>query len=72
MGNVLETLVPARLGSGYRWVLATSWTTNLSDGVGVAAGPLRIMAAEGERLTLQAPDGRLFHFDVTTRQLTEG
>ncbi|HEX5994700.1 MAG TPA: MFS transporter [Jiangellales bacterium] len=42
MGNVLETLVPARLGSGYRWVLASSWTTNLSDGVGVAAGPLLV------------------------------
>lgn len=34
--------MPARLGSGYRWLLASSWTTNLGDGVAVAAGPLLI------------------------------
>jgi predicted MFS family arabinose efflux permease len=34
--------VPARLGSSYRWMLASSWATNLSDGIRVAAGPLLI------------------------------
>jgi MFS family permease len=42
VGKVVESLVPARLGSGYRWVLASSWTTNLSDGIAIAAGPLLI------------------------------
>lgn len=42
MGEVLDAFVPARLGSSYRWMLASSWTTNLSDGVRVAAGPLLI------------------------------
>jgi predicted MFS family arabinose efflux permease len=42
VGRVLEALVPARLGSSYRWLLASSWTTNLGDGVAVAAGPLLI------------------------------
>jgi MFS family permease len=37
-----ETLVPARLGSAFRWLLASSWSTNLGDGIGVAAGPLLI------------------------------
>jgi len=34
--------VPARLGAGYRWLMASSWTSNLGDGVAVAAGPLLI------------------------------
>jgi MFS family permease len=38
----VETVVPARLGSGYRWLLASSWTTNLGDGVALAAGPLLV------------------------------
>lgn len=37
-----------------------------------SAGPLRIVGAAGDRLTLETPDGRTFHFDVNSRQLTEG
>ena len=42
LGGVSERLVPVRLGAGYRWLLASSWTTNLGDGIAVAAGPLLI------------------------------
>lgn len=42
MGKVIEVVVPARLGSGYQWLLASSWTTNLGDGVAGAAGPLLV------------------------------
>jgi predicted MFS family arabinose efflux permease len=42
VNRIVETLVPARLGTGFRWLLASSWTTNLGDGVAVAAGPLLI------------------------------
>lgn len=42
MNKFVEVLVPARLGAGYRWLLASSWTTNLGDGVAVAAGPLLV------------------------------
>ena len=42
LGRLVETLVPARLGTGYRWLLAASWTTNLGDGIAVAAGPLLV------------------------------
>jgi predicted MFS family arabinose efflux permease len=42
VSKVIETLVPVRLGAGYRWLLASSWTTNLGDGVAVAAGPLLV------------------------------
>lgn len=37
-----EALVPARLGSGFRWLVASSWTTNIGDGVALAAGPLLV------------------------------
>jgi predicted MFS family arabinose efflux permease len=39
---LIEMLVPARFGTGYRWLLASSWITNLGDGVAVAAGPLLV------------------------------
>jgi MFS family permease len=42
VGNFIEVVVPARLGSSYRWLLASSWTTNLGDGIAVAAGPLLV------------------------------
>ncbi|HEY3261151.1 MAG TPA: MFS transporter, partial [Pseudonocardiaceae bacterium] len=42
MSRFVEGLVPARLGAGYRWLLASSWTTNLGDGVALAAGPLLV------------------------------
>src|SRR5258705_7049845 len=42
MGRFTEVVVPARLGSGYRWLLASSWTTNLGDGIALAAGPLLV------------------------------
>ncbi len=34
--------MPARLGGGYRWLLASSWSSNLGDGVALAAGPLLV------------------------------
>jgi predicted MFS family arabinose efflux permease len=42
MRRFVEALLPARLGTGYRWLVASSWTTNLGDGVAVAAGPLLV------------------------------
>jgi MFS family permease len=42
VGKFVEVLVPARLGTSYRWLLASSWTTNLGDGIGLAAGPLLV------------------------------
>ncbi len=42
MGKLVEVVLPPRLGADYRWLLASSWTTNLGDGVAVAAGPLLV------------------------------
>ncbi|MFI6298989.1 MFS transporter [Nonomuraea sp. NPDC050790] len=42
MIRVVERVLPARLGTGFRWLLASSWLTNLGDGLAAAAGPLLI------------------------------
>ena len=42
MGRIAEIISPRRLGRGYRWLLASSWVTNLGDGIAVAAGPLLV------------------------------
>ncbi|MEV0134522.1 MFS transporter [Dactylosporangium sp. NPDC050688] len=47
MGTIVESLVPARLGTGFRWLLASSWTSNLGDGIAVAAGPLLVASLTG-------------------------
>ena len=42
MHRIIETIVPSRLGIGFRWLVASSWSTNLSDGIAIAAGPLLV------------------------------
>lgn len=40
--SLVEIVVPARLGHSFRWLLASSWASNLADGLIVAAGPLLV------------------------------
>ena len=42
MGRVVEAVLPARMGTSFRWLVASSWTSNLGDGIALAAGPLLI------------------------------
>ena len=42
MSTIVETVFPARLGTGFRWLVGSSWVTNLGDGVLIAAGPLLV------------------------------
>lgn len=37
-----EAVAPARLGRPFRWLLGSSWASNLGDGIGLAAGPLLV------------------------------
>ncbi|HET9126387.1 MAG TPA: MFS transporter [Solirubrobacteraceae bacterium] len=41
---MIARLFPARLGTGFRWLVASSWAANLGDGFAVAAGPLLVAA----------------------------
>ena len=52
MRGVLDRVVPARLGPGFRWLLASSWTTNLGDGIFVAAGPLLVASLTANPLLI--------------------
>jgi MFS family permease len=42
VSRLADIVLPARLGGGFRWVLGSSWLTNLGDGVAAAAGPLLV------------------------------
>ncbi|MGY2001304.1 MFS transporter [Blastococcus sp. SYSU DS1024] len=42
MGRVVEAVLPARLGTSFRWLVGSSWVTNLGDGIALAAGPLLV------------------------------
>jgi MFS family permease len=53
MSRVVEAFVPQRLGTGFRWLLASSWTSNLGDGFALAAGPL-LVASQTRSPTLVA------------------
>jgi len=37
-----ELVAPSRLGRSFRWLLASSWVTNLGEGITLAAGPLLV------------------------------
>ncbi len=45
--------MPARLGTPFRWLLASSWTSNIGDGIALAAGPL-LVASQTSDATLVA------------------
>ena len=40
--GVVERVLPARLGTPFRWLLGSSWVSNIADGLQVAAGPLLV------------------------------
>lgn len=42
MGRLGQIIAPERLGSPFRWLLASSWVSQLGDGIALAAGPLLI------------------------------
>lgn len=42
MSRLVEIVAPRRLGTGFRWLLASSWVSNLGDGLALAAGPLLV------------------------------
>lgn len=48
VGRLTELVVPTRLGVGFRWLLASSWSTNLGDGFALAAGPLLVASLTDE------------------------
>jgi MFS family permease len=50
VSKALDAVAPPRMGSGFRWLLSSSWVSNLGDGIAVAAGPLLVAAQTGDPL----------------------
>jgi MFS family permease len=42
VSRIVEAVVPARMGSAFRWLLGSTVVSNLGDGIGLAAGPLLV------------------------------
>ena len=42
LGRVVETVVPNRLGTNFRWLLSSTVVNNVGDGIALAAGPLLV------------------------------
>jgi len=50
MSRVVESIAPVRLGRGFRWLLTSSWVSNIGDGIGLAAGPLLVASQTSDPL----------------------
>ena len=50
MGRVVEAVLPARMGTSFRWLVGSSWTSNLGDGIALAAGPLLVASQTDDPL----------------------
>ncbi len=42
LSGLVERALPRRLGSGFRWLVASTWVSNLGDGFALSAGPLLV------------------------------
>jgi len=48
VSKVLDAVLPPRIGVPFRWLLASSWVSNIGDGFAVAAGPLLVASQTDE------------------------
>lgn len=54
MPSLGEFIAPRRMGTDFRWLLASSWTSNLGDGIALAAAPLLIASMTTSPLLVAA------------------
>ncbi|MFF0909849.1 MFS transporter [Microbacterium enclense] len=54
MSRIGEWIAPRRLGPDFRWLLASSWTSNIGDGIALAASPLLIASLTSSPLLVAA------------------
>jgi predicted MFS family arabinose efflux permease len=48
--RIADAIAPARLGTSFRWLLASSVITNVGDGIALAAGPLLVASQSRDPL----------------------
>lgn len=54
MPSLGELIAPRRMGSDFRWLLASTWTSNVGDGVALAAAPLLIASMTSSPILVAA------------------
>ncbi|HWL45563.1 MAG TPA: MFS transporter [Ilumatobacter sp.] len=54
MSALVELVAPARMGVGFRRLLASGWASNLGDGLALAAGPLLVADLTRDPLLISA------------------
>ncbi len=54
MPSLGDLIAPRRLGSDFRWLLASSWTSNIGDGIALSAAPLLIASLTSSPLLVAA------------------
>jgi len=54
MPSLGDAIVPRRLGRDFRWLLASSWTSNLGDGIAISAAPLLIASMTSSPILVAA------------------
>ncbi|WP_460704296.1 MFS transporter [Myceligenerans halotolerans] len=42
MSKLVEAVFPERMGRSFRWLVGSSWVSNIGDGIAMAAGPLLV------------------------------
>ncbi len=46
----MEAVLPARMGTPFRWLVGSAWVGNLGDGIALAAGPLLVASQTSDPL----------------------
>ncbi|WP_243233330.1 MFS transporter [Microbacterium sp. CIAB417] len=54
MPSLGDLIAPRRMGRDFRWLLASSWTSNVGDGVALAAAPLLIASMTSSPILVAA------------------
>ena len=50
MGRIVDAVLPARMGTSFRWLVGSAWIGNLGDGIALAAGPLLVASQTSDPL----------------------
>ena len=50
MGRIVDAVLPARMGTPFRWLVGSAWIGNLGDGIALAAGPLLVASQTSDPL----------------------
>ena len=54
MSRVIDRIAPPRMGTSFRWLLGSSWISNIGDGIALAAGPLLVASQTHNAIYLPA------------------